>query len=275
MTFYSQVFMTKPRSTFVNSRIPLYYQLENVLREKITSGAIAQGERLPTELELIEQFGVSRITVRQALAALADDGLIERKQGRGTFVSDRVSAKRNSSGLIHLTGSLDELIELGMKAPVRLLDLNKVEADKHEAELLEIEIGAQIYRLKRLRMEGNVPFGMITNYLPEKIGSALTPEELSSGALLRTIETKLGYGLDYARQEIKAELADPYLSELLEIRIGSPLLAIERTVYSNDGTPVEFVHALYRSDLHGYSVNFVRKRMSRQAGRKAGIERHF
>ena len=69
--------MAKPKQPFVSSRIPLYYQLENVLREKITSGAFAADNRLPTEIELIEQFGVSRITVRQALAALADDAAID------------------------------------------------------------------------------------------------------------------------------------------------------------------------------------------------------
>ena len=89
--------MAKPKTTFVSSRIPLYYQLENVLREKITSGTFTGGERLPTEIELIEQYGVSRITVRQALSALAEEGLIDRKQGRGTFVieaSDQSDVER-------------------------------------------------------------------------------------------------------------------------------------------------------------------------------------
>ncbi len=73
--------MAKPKTSFVSSRIPLYYQLENVLREKITSGSYGDGEQLPTEIELIEEYGVSRITVRQALAALAEDGLIETQAG--------------------------------------------------------------------------------------------------------------------------------------------------------------------------------------------------
>jgi DNA-binding GntR family transcriptional regulator len=79
--------MPKPKQSFANKRIPLYYQLENLLREKIVSGELEPGDKLPTELELIEQYGVSRITVRQALQALADEGLIERKQGRGTVVT--------------------------------------------------------------------------------------------------------------------------------------------------------------------------------------------
>ncbi|NNE98562.1 MAG: GntR family transcriptional regulator [Pyrinomonadaceae bacterium] len=251
--------MGKKKANFADSRIPLYYQLENVLREKITSGAFQGGERLPTEIELIEEYGVSRITVRQALQALSEDGLIERKQGRGTYVSARNSRKRKSSNRIHLTGSLDELIALGMDAPVEVLEMNRVEADTHEAESLGIEVGTKIYRLKRLSLNDEKPHSLITNYLPEEIGKKLTMEELSSGALLYAVEKKLGYTLDNARQEIRAELADPYVSKLLDVRVGTALLSTERTVYTDQGQPVEFVHTLHRSDIYGYSVKFVRE----------------
>ncbi|MBK7704417.1 MAG: GntR family transcriptional regulator [Acidobacteria bacterium] len=250
--------MAKQKITFASSRIPLYYQLENVLREKITSGGFEPGDRMPTEIELIEEYGVSRITVRQALQALADDGLIERKQGRGTVISARKSRKKRFTGTIHLTGSLDELIEMGMDTPVKVLEMNRVEADQHEAELLEIKVGTPIYRLKRLRLHDNKPFGLIINYLPEDIGSALTMAELSSGALLHTMEAKLGINLDNAMQQIHAELADPYVAKLLDVRVGTALLSIERTVYTNENKPVEYVHTLYRSDIYGYSVKLIR-----------------
>ena len=251
--------MAKPKTSFVSSRIPLYYQLENVLREKITSGFFSDGERLQTEIELIKEYGVSRITVRQALGALSNEGLIDRKQGRGTYISNRKSKQRKFSGTIHLTGSLDELIEMGMETPVKVLEMNRVEADRHEAELLQIKIGEPIYRLKRLRLNENVPYSLIVNYLPEEIGAKLTMAELSSGALLHTMETKLGFRLHDARQEIRAELADPYVAKLLDIRVGTALLSIERTVYTVEKKPVEYVHTLYRSDLYGYSVYLKRK----------------
>ncbi|HMS41252.1 MAG TPA: GntR family transcriptional regulator [Pyrinomonadaceae bacterium] len=251
--------MAKQKISFASSRIPLYYQLENVLREKITSGTFEAGDKLPTESELIVEYGVSRITVRQALHALAEDGLIERKQGRGTLIAARKSRKKRFTGTIHLTGSLDELIEMGMDTPVKVLEMNRVEADAHEAELLEIKTGTPIYRLKRLRLNEGKPFGLIINYLPEDIGAALTMAELSSGALLHTMETKLGLNLDNAIQQIHAELADPYVAKLLDVRVGTALLGIERTVYTNENKPVEYVHTLYRSDLYGYSVKLVRE----------------
>ncbi|MCS6874668.1 MAG: GntR family transcriptional regulator [Pyrinomonadaceae bacterium] len=252
--------MPKLRQSFADSRIPLYYQLENVLREKIISGEFEPGQKIPTELELIDQYGVSRITVRQALQALAEEGLIERKQGRGTIVAIRKTKRRKFSGIIHLTGSLDELIEMGMETPVKVLEMNKIEADSHEAELLQIKPGEPIYRLKRLRMHEGKPFGLIVNYLPEEIGSNLTMAELSSGALLNIIEKKFGYRLESALQEIRAELADAYVAQLLDVRVGTALLSIDRTVYALGSKPVEYVHSLYRSDLYGYSVKLLREK---------------
>lgn len=246
--------MAKKKNGFANSRIPLYYQIENVLREKITSGAFAAGEQLPTESDLIEQFGVSRITVRQALASLAIENLIDRRQGSGTFVAQRKTRQRKFDGTIHLTGSLDELIEMGLETPVKLLEMNRIEADKHEAALLQVKTGTPVFMLKRLRLHEGTPYSLIVNYLPVEIGENLTESELGSGAILQSIENKLGYRLHEARQQIKAELADPYVAELLGVRVGSALLSIERTVYTDKGKPVEFVHTLYRSDKYGFSV---------------------
>jgi GntR family transcriptional regulator len=262
--------MPKPKSIFVSRQVPLYYQLENLLREKINSGKFAPGDRLPTESELIEQYQVSRITVRQALGALAAEGLIERRQGRGTFIAERRTRKRHFEGTTHLTGSLDELIEMGLDTPVKTLEMNRVEADTHEAELLQIKVGEPVYRLKRVRLRDGKPYSFLVNYLPAEIGARLTREELNSGALLQTIEQRLGYRLRDARQQVKAELADPFVANLLDVRIGSPLLSIERTVYTDEGKPVEYVHTLYRSDLFSYSVYLTRnsEKFKGKRGRK-------
>ena len=250
--------MTKKKNGFASSRLPLYYQVESVLREKITSGAYPMGEQLPTENELIEQFNVSRITVRQALSTLADEGLIERRQGSGTFVTQRKGRKRRLEGVVHVTGSLDELIEMGSDTPIKLLEKTRIETDKYQAALLQLKPGTPIFMLKRLRLFEGAPLSLIINYLPVEIGEKLTESELNSGAILQSIENKLGYQLHEARQQIRAELADPYVAELLNVRVGSALLSIERTVYTDAGKPIEFVHTLYCSDKYGFSVYFKR-----------------
>lgn len=261
--------MAKPKSAFVSSRIPLYYQLENLLREKILSGAFVAGDRLPTENELIQQYGVSRITVRQALTALAEEGLIERQQGRGTFVAERRTRRRPFEGTIHLTGSLDELIDMALDTPIKVLDMTRIEADPHEAELLGLQTGEPVFRVKRLRLREGKPFSLIVNYLPAEIGARFTNEELSSGSLLRLLEKKFGLHLESAKQQITADLADPYVAGLLDVRIGSPLLSIERTVYTDDGRPVEYVRVLYRSDRYNYTVLLTRDRQNKSKAKSS------
>ncbi len=250
--------MAKPSTAFVSKRIPLYYQLENLLREKINSGAFSPGDRLPTESELIRQYGISRITVRQALTLLAEEGLIERRQGRGTFVAERKTRRRSFEGQAHLTGSLDEIIAMGLATPVKVLEMNRIEADLHEAELLGLQPGEPVYRIKRMRIRDGKPYSLIVNYLPAEIGTRFTKEELSAGSLMQMIEAKFGLHLKDAKQQITATLADPYVAGMLDVRVGSPLLSIERTVYTDEGRAVEFVHVLYRTDLYSYTVYLTR-----------------
>jgi len=256
--------MTKPSSEFISKRIPLYYQLENLLREKIMSGAYAVGARLPTENELIRQYGVGRVTVRQALAALAEDGLIERRRRHGTFVTEHKTKRRAFEERVDLTGSLDEIIAAGADTLFKVIEMLRVEADPHEAELLGLGPGESVYRVKRLGLRGNKPYSLTLSYLPAAIGEKLAIEDLSSGSLLQTLETRFGLKLKSANQRITATLADPYLARLLDVRVGSPLLSIERTVYNDDNLPVEFTHVLYSADLHSYGIRLTRNKGASQ-----------
>ncbi len=250
--------MATPATIFVNRRIPLYYQLENILREKIMSGAFAPGARLPTEFELVRQFGVSRITVRQALTTLVKEGLIERRQGRGTFATERKTRPRPFEGKIDLTGSMDQIITAGLDTPCRVIEMNRLDADPHEAEFLGVHTGEAVYRIERLNLCDGKPFGLTVSYLPANIGDRLTIEDLNLGSLLQMIETRFGLKLKNARQRFTASLADPYLARLLDVRVGSPLLSIERAVYANDNHPVEFARALYNADIQSYSIYLTR-----------------
>lgn len=254
--------MTKPSAQFVSKRVPLYYQLEILLREKISSGFYRQGDQLPTEDELIAEYGISRITVRQALATLASEGLIERRQGRGTFIAERHGLtsqfEGQFEGVINLTGSLDELIAMGQKTPVKVLDINLIKADAQAAELLGLQPGDPVSRIERLRLLDGKPYGLLVNYFPAEIGVRLTTEDLSEGSVLEQLETKIGIRLHKGIQQITAALADPYVAGRLEIPVGSALLSIENTIYGAEEKPVEYVRVLYRSDLYRYRVLLTR-----------------
>ncbi|HKQ76417.1 MAG TPA: GntR family transcriptional regulator [Blastocatellia bacterium] len=250
--------MTNPSSEFVSKSIPLYYQLENILREKIMSGAFASGARLPTESELIRQYGVGRITVRHALAALVKDGLIERRRRRGTFVTERKTKRRAFEGRSDLTASLDEIIAAEADRTFKVIEMIRVEADPQEAELLGLGPGEPLYRVKRLGLREGKPYNLTLDYLPAEIGEKIIIDELGIGSLLQTLETKLGLKLKSATQRITATMADAYLAKLLDVRVGSPMLSIERAVYSGDDLPVAFSQTLSGADLNSYAIHLTR-----------------
>src|SRR5215467_11412348 len=219
--FFADQIMTNPSSEFVSKKIPLYYQLENILREKIMSGAFPAGSRLPTEIELIRIYGVGRIMVRQALAALTKEGLIERKRRRGTFVTERKTRRRPFEERIDLTGSLDEIIASEASATFKVIEMNRIDADPHEAELFGLAAGEPLYRVKRLGLRGGAPHNLTLNFLPVEIGETLTQEDLRAGSLLQILEARFGLNLKSATQRITAALADPYIARLLDARVGS------------------------------------------------------
>jgi GntR family transcriptional regulator len=257
--------MTKLSSEFVTKKIPLYYQLENILREKIMSGVFAAGARLPTEAELIRLYGVGRITVRQALAALTKDGLIERKRRRGTFVTERKTKRPPFEERIDLTGSLDEVIAAEAGMTFKVIEMNRIDADPQEAELFGLGAGEPLYRVKRLGLREDKPRNLTLDYLPAEIGEKLTLEELSAGSLLQTLETRFGLKLKGATQRINAALADPYLAKLLDVRVGSPMLSVERAIYAGGAAPIGFSQALFAADLDGYAIRLMRGKTAPQA----------
>jgi GntR family transcriptional regulator len=238
---------------FTSDKVPLYYQLGSVLRDQIVSGRYGPGDRLPTEAELATEYGVSRITVRQALSALEDESLIRREAGRGTFVSEQ----RAFTGAMKFEGSLDDLITMAVETSVRLLELRTVEASAEQAQLLRVPERTPLMRCTRLRFHHDVPLSYIVILLPQDVGRQLSRTDWKKGSLLQALQ-RLGYRLKDADQTVRAALADATLAKHLDTRIGAPLLSVDRLVHSEDGQPVEHTHTYYRSDLYSLSVHLTR-----------------
>jgi GntR family transcriptional regulator len=241
------------RPSFVSDAVPLYYQLGSVLREKIVSGQFTPGERIPTEAELADSYGVSRITVRQALGVLERDALIRREAGRGTFVCDLPSF----SGDLKVEGSLDHLIWMGEATTIRLLELATVEATPRHAERLALKPGSRLTRCARLRFYHGEPLSYVVMLLPEDIGRRVPKQAWKKGSILQAL-ARLGYALRDADQTVTASLADATLARHLHTRIGAPLLSVDRVVRTADGRPVQDVHTFYRSDIYSVRVHLVR-----------------
>jgi GntR family transcriptional regulator len=207
--------------------VPLHRQLFLVLHDEIARGALAPGESLPTEQALCDQFGVSRITVRRALADLADGGLIERRQGVGSFVRDRPASRRPTAG-----GSfMDGLRQTEFETEVDVLELDIRTAPDVVAAQLGIERALHVLRLRRERRTSE-PLMITEAWLPEALSGNITEDALSKASLYRLL-ADVGVTLDGVQHEITAEMAGPRNAQLLNTAIGSALLRVNRLEFAN------------------------------------------
>jgi GntR family transcriptional regulator len=242
--------------------IPLYYQIETVLRKKIVSGELPSMSPLPSEESLAKEYGVSRITVRQALSILEQDSLITRHRGKGTFVSERsrfVEPQR-------LTGFMEDLISMGVKTKTKVLELATIEVPENVRERLELNTPGQAIRAKKVREIDGKPFSYVINYFPADIGRKIKKKDLLAKPALTILEENLGVQIAEAVQTVEATIADAEVAQLLDVRVGEPLLKAERTVFDRKKRPVEHVSTLYRSDKYYFTVELKRKRSKNSVG---------
>ena len=241
--------------------IPLYYQLETILRRKILSGELAPGSALSSEDALAEEYQVSRITVRQSLAALEKDELIIRRRGKGTFISQKIDQRQYT----RFTGSIDDIIAMGIQTSTVVRGTEWIEPPPAVDAKLNLK-GAQALRIEKVRWIEKCPFSHVFNYLPADIGRQVPLDKLSRVPLLMILEDDLKIRAATAQQVMAATIADAQLAELLQIRVGDPLLRAERTVFDAAQRPVEYVSVCYRADKYAFSVNLRRKRTKEKTG---------
>ena len=245
--------------------IPLYYQLETILRRRILEGDFPMEAPLPSEEALGQEYEVSRITVRQALASLEQEGLILRKRGKGTFLAGRAISLKKPK----LTGSIEDLILMGMQTSTKILSVSIIEAPENIRNRMELGAGEQVHRIEKVRSVEKNPFSYVINYLPSDIGEKINMDRLKIKPLLMVLEEDLGIRVNGADQTIEATVADALVAPLLDIRVGDPLLKVERTVYDVKGKPVEYVSVLYRADKYLFNVKLKRKRSKDSVGWRA------
>jgi len=239
----------------IDKVIPLYYQLDTIFRRKILSGEYEAGASLPSEDAIAEEYGVSRITVRQAFSSLEKDGLVIRRRGKGTFVSVKPPIVEPAK----LTGSIEDLISIAMRSTTKVIDFSSTQVAKKVTDSLGLPERTEVVRIERLQLSKGSPFSHILNYLPPTIGQKIQPDDLLTKPLLKILEDDLGIDLAEATQRIEATLADSYVAPLLEIRVGDPLLKVERTLFDSSHKVVECVSVLYRADRYFYAVRLERR----------------
>ncbi len=242
--------------------VPLYYQVESVLRQMISRGDLGPGSCLPNEEALAREYSVSRTTLRQALSSLEVDGLIVRKRGLGTFVAEKPA----SFDVPQYSGSIEDLVALSTQTTATLLSSGFIEAPEPIRKSLNLQKKERVLRLEKVRRIDGAPFSYIINYLPSSIGRRLKNLNLSEKPLLVILEESLGLRATDASQTMQATIADFSTASLLEIRVGDPLIKVERTVFDAKGQPLEHVLVQYRADKYMFTVRLKRKESGSSRG---------
>jgi len=245
------------QTIYRNSPVPRYHQLKEILRERVRGGEWKAGDLIPSERELSETYGISRMTARQAITELVNEGVFYREQGKGTFVA----RNKITQQLMRLTGFTEDISARGQHAATRVLSARMGPADEETAERLRVAIGQPVVCLQRLRLADDLPLAIEFSRLSFKGCERLLDEDLEHNSLYQLLETKFGLPLMEAEQELEAGLAGAEEAELLKVAIGSPALYTQRTTYTDRNQPIEYAKAVYRGDKYRFYTRLKRDQL--------------
>ena len=248
--------MAAPAGTPVDRslRSPRYVQVYSAVRDWIYQGRYKPGTRLPTESDLCELFGVSRITTRKAVDLLVDEQLVVRQPGRGTFVVEDLADAP-------VIGDMEQLLRkverLGKNTRIADAEIEQIEADAETAKDLDLAPGAGVQRASHVRLLQGEPIGYVVTYVPADLQVRFRLDELNESPMLTLLERK-GVDVAAADQMIGAALADAGLASLLNTTVGAPLVHIRLVVFDSRRRPVERLLAWYRAEHYHHHVHLTR-----------------
>jgi GntR family transcriptional regulator len=237
-----------------HSAVPLYSQVRERLRERIVDGTYAPDARLPAESEISAIFGVSRITVRQALNDLQKEGIIFKVPGKGTYVS----ATRPSQDLARLEGFGEAMSRKGHRIVNHVVKHELAGASSTVAARLRLAPGAPVAEIRRVRYLDREPVSFEVTWLPPGVGERLRSENLAERDIFLILESDYAIQLSHADVQIGALNADAELAALLLVAPGTALLRIERLTWTADGIPLDFEYLYVRGDAFQYALRLPR-----------------
>jgi GntR family transcriptional regulator len=230
---------------------PNYFRVEKYLRDRIRSGNLKPGDPIPPETEIAQQFSISRMTVRQAFSRLVFDGLIERQQGRGSFVAEPRFQHT------HVYPSFEEEMQArGAKMSHQLLGRRVEPAAGKVAESLGISEGTPVVVIERQRLVDGQVVGYEIRYFPRWIGDALTKEEIEGQPLVPAMKRILGRVHTHLRLRITASVVRGEEAKILGTKIGAPVLIRENIWYVEPEGPIQYGKSIYRGDRYQMDLEF-------------------
>ena len=229
------------------SKIPYYQQLYEILRRKIQTGEWKPGEMIPPEITLIDQFQVSRNTVRNVLDMLVNEGRIYRQRGIGSFVAYPTFEE----ALVHIINFTQDMQQRGYQPSSKILSCDLMGAPEDIAEKLMVSPGEELACLRRLRIADEKPMSIEeASFVHRFCPGVLTRHDYASVSLRESMAVDYGIHWQRASQVIRAVNATKEQAALLNVPVGSALLFVERVTYTEQDLPAEFLQIYYRGDRY-------------------------
>ncbi len=237
-----------------SSPVPVYAQIADAMRNLLRSGVFPAGTALPPERALCEQFGISRMTLRQAYETLEREGLIESHRGRGTFVAPQRLQKKQQE----MRSFTEEIRSRGLTPSSRLLVCRLVPQSSLDVEFFNLSDTEQIYEIERLRLADNVPVAVELIHIPQQVCPHLDRFDLAAQSIYSILEENYGVALTHCSEYISAARPTREQKQLLGMQSGEPVLTVDRRTFGDNETPVELATTTYRGDMYTAIVHSVR-----------------
>lgn len=233
-----------------NAAMPVYYQIAQQIKQYIEDESLQDGDGIPSERELCEASGVSRMTVRQAIDQLVEEGILERQRGKGTFVT----TPKFSQPLSQLTSFTMDTQTRGMRPTSRVISCAAIPATPMVARMLGLEVGQPVVQLARVRLADGEPHAYECSHLNYEMAKPLLGMDLTNQSLYKALNTECNMHLTKAKETIEASACAPDIAALLDIPPRSVTFHITRTTLDDAGLPVEYVESNYRIDKFRFEV---------------------
>jgi len=235
--------------------IPLYFRVESFLKNRILSGQLEPASKLPTEDELIHHFGVSRITIRNALSHLEKEGLIVRHRSKGSFVSEKIPMKKQ----FIFTSEVRDLISDAKKYQTKPLSIHtekvgNTKVPKVINEFFTLTNEDEICSIKRIRQSNNIPIYYIENFMASDVARHLTLKDLAEKPLLEILKKRIGLTIGRGEMYIEAIPADSDIASIIQCETFDPLFFVQIFYWFPNGDPFEVVNRYVRADYFKYRV---------------------
>lgn len=246
------------------SSAPIYHRIQEHLRSNIAAGRFLEGDRLPSESELARTFGTTRGTVRQALARLEYEGLIQRKAGRGTFATpSRVQSRIDT----RFYQAFEEQVSAqGSVIQLRLIEFGQCPAPEGIAQALRVLTGADVHRLRRLRLVDGELVGFEDRWMLSELGKRVKPTSLKTDSAIALVSAALRAPLGQIEVFVRASSATAEVAKLLDLRKGAPVLVRAHSFYDRNRRPVLTGQAVYRGDRYQFAYALDGPTATAQAG---------